>query len=144
MFIKESPRDYADIPLSMQHSPNIVTTDVSHKLAPHINFFDPYAGKVADPPEENIKAVEEGLFQQITMPWLNQMKLKSVPLFDKIHECNTKQEKEILRRTSLDGVVTETEEQLNSFLSKSIYVLDMLNTIHHYQDYTCCKKQGEK
>ena len=43
----------------------------------------------------------------------------------------------MLRRTSLvkelDGIVTETEEQLNSFLSKSIYFLDMLSPIHHCQ-----------
>ena len=91
------------------------------------------------------------------MPWLNRMKRKSVPginikdttihpitlvqqrfsLFDKFHQYNTKQEKEMLRRTSLvkklDGIVTETEEQLNSFLSKSIYFLDMLSPIHHCQ-----------
>ena len=80
----ESPRDYADILLSMKHPPNIVISDVPHMLAAHINkrspnFFAPYAGRVADPSEENIKAVHEGYFQQISMPWLNRMKRKSVP-----------------------------------------------------------------
>ena len=61
----ESPRDYADILLSMKHPPNIVISDVPHMLAAHINkrspnIFAPYAGRVADPSEENIKAVHEG------------------------------------------------------------------------------------
>ena len=151
----ESPRDYADILLTMKHPPNIVLAAHINKRSP--NFFDPYTGRVADPSEENIKAVQERRFQQISMTWLNRIKLKSVPqintrdtkihpitlvqqrfsLFDKFHQYNTEQEKEMLRRTSmvkeLDGVVTETEEQLNSFLSKSIYFLDMLSPIHHYQ-----------
>ena len=56
-------------------------------------------------------------------------------MYDKFHERNTKQRKEILRRTKfvkqLDGVVTETAEQLNSFLSKSLYFLDCLSPVHH-------------
>ena len=58
-------------------------------------------------------------------------------LYDKFHETNTKQQKEILRRTEflkeLDGVDTETAEQLNSFLSKKIYFLDIFSPIHHVQ-----------
>ena len=58
-------------------------------------------------------------------------------MYDKCHQGNTKQLKEILRRTEfvkeLDGLVTETAEQLNSFLSKSLYFLDVLSPIHQIQ-----------
>ena len=158
----ESPRDYGDILLSMKHPPNVVISDIPHMLAAHVNkrctdFFNPYAGRVATPSVENIKAVAEGYFQQVSIPWLHRIGGKSVDgvnventkihpitlvqqrfsLFDKFHEKNSKQPKEKLRRTSLvtelDGVCTESEEQLNSFVKKNIYFLDGLSPIHHVQ-----------
>ena len=63
----ESPHVKENILLSMKHPPNIVISDVPQMLAAHINKRNPnfFAGRVADPSEENIKAVQEGRFQQI-------------------------------------------------------------------------------
>ena len=56
-------------------------------------------------------------------------------LCDKFHEGNTKQEREFLRRTrfvkELNGIDTETAEQLNAFLGKSLYYLDCLSPLRH-------------
>ena len=55
----ESPRDIGDILLSMKYAPNIVISDIPHMVAAHVNkrspnFFNPNAGRVTEPTEENI------------------------------------------------------------------------------------------
>jgi len=156
----ESPCDVADMLLSMKHPPNIVISDMSHLLAAHMNkrkpnFFNPYAGRVVAPTDDNVQLAHDNKLEPQNIPWLDRRNQISVPdvkvegtnihpvtlvhqrlsMYDKFHERNTKQRKEILRRTKfvkqLDGVVTETAEQLNSFLSKSLYFLDCLSPVHH-------------
>ena len=145
----ESPRDISDILLSLRHPPNVVISDIPHMLAAHTNkrstnFFNHFAGRIFEPTNDNIKAAHEGVLAKQSFPWLNRRIEKTtsdikldgttihpltlvqqrLSLYDKFHQTNTKQKKEILRRTEfvkeLDGVVTETAEQLNNFLSKSI------------------------
>ena len=58
-------------------------------------------------------------------------------LYDKFHQDNTKQPKEVLRRTDLveelSGVNTETAEQVNAFLSKALNFLVCCTPLHHIQ-----------
>lgn len=56
-------------------------------------------------------------------------------LCDRFHEGNTKQKREILRKTGqikeLLNINTETAEQVNSFLSKSLSFVDCMSPLHH-------------
>ena len=160
LLMPESPRDIGDVLLSMKFPPTIVISDIPHMVAGHVNrrsenFFYPHSGRVVEPSETNIKMAEDGNFIPISFPWLNRRMEKAtanlslngmsvhpvtlvhqrLSLYDKFHQNNTTQRKEFLRKTAyvreLDGVVTETAEQLNSFLSKSLYFLDGLSPIHH-------------
>ena len=156
----ESVRDPADILESMKHPPSIVISDIPHVLGPHMNrrtgreFFNPHCGRVAEPTEENIKKVEKGLLQE-SVGWLDRRYEKVTPdlnvegtniqpitvttqrysLCDRFHERNTTQRKEFLRRTGLIkelvGVNTETAEQVNSYLEKSLTYLDCTSAVHH-------------
>ena len=121
------------------------------------DFFYPHAGRVVEPTEHNIKRVEDNNFPQVSCFWLENRNMKAPPadllvtrlnnvhpvtlvhqrlsLYDNFHKHNTSQRKEFLRRTSLvkelDGVVTETAEQLNSVLKPSLYSLTKLDPLHH-------------
>ena len=115
----------------MKHPPNIVLSDIPHMLAGHLNkrspnFFNPFSGQVVESTEENIKLVEDGNFQPISLPWLNRCSQKAAEdlvldgtkihpitmvqqkysLYDRFHEKNTSQRKEFLRRT---GCVVELD-----------------------------------
>ena len=129
----------------------------SHMNKRKERLFFPHAGRVAEATDENVKLAEVNNFQPVSFPFLNARMEKAVQpsinsvnkldahpvtkvtwrlsLYDKFHEGNTSQKKEYLRRTGyiqeLDGVVTETAEQLNSFLSKSLYFLDCLSPATH-------------
>ena len=104
----ESPRDIRDIILSMRYPPNIVISDIPHMVAAHVNkrspnFFNPNAGRVTEPTEENIKLVCDNNFRRKQVA-LSEAKLKGTgihpltlaqrySLYDKFHEGNTKHPK---------------------------------------------------
>ena len=57
-------------------------------------------------------------------------------LFDKLHEGNTKQEIEVLRRTEhvpeLNGIInTESEEQLHNAMGRDRYFMNSMNAVRH-------------
>ena len=56
---------------------------------------------------------------------------------DKFHQGNSKNPTAVMRKTELvkelDGVVTETAEQFNNFISRDAYYLDIMSPIHHIQ-----------
>ena len=61
----ESPQDYVDILLSMEHQPNITIVDVANLVAAHGNgrkkdMFSPHNSMVMEPTEENIEKAKAG------------------------------------------------------------------------------------
>lgn len=124
----ESPRDYVDILLSLQHQPTVTLVDMAHMVAAHGNarisgMFQPHQGRVAEATASNVQAAREHSLS-IPMPWLHRscfMTQEQVQvaddhnyvttthpitgvsarycLFDKLHEGNTTKEIEVLRKT---------------------------------------------
>ena len=156
LFKAESTRDTADLLLSMKHPPNIVISDVPHMLAAHTNkrqvdFFNPFGGRVCNPSNENVEKAHNGTLQKQSFSWLDNAKgpcvasnlegMKKVSqrysLYDRFHEKNTSQRKEILRSTKwvaeLEAINTATAEQLNRSMSKDIYFLSTMTPLHHLQ-----------
>ncbi|XP_072567723.1 uncharacterized protein [Paramormyrops kingsleyae] len=166
----ESPRDFADLLLSWKHIPNICVYDFARGLVAHTNLrvpnrvpFHPHEGRLAEPTEENVKAARDGKLR-VNLPWLHE-RMDSVNenphpitgssdhhvLYDRFHEGNTKDPKDILRRIQL---VPELKGWLNSqvveqffasmrknnyFLnnmSPSTHVFLMRNIIHHHNTVT--------
>lgn len=166
----ESPRDFADLLLSWKHMPNVCVYDFARGLAAHTNLrvpdklpFHPHEGRLAEPTEENVKAAQDGSLK-VNLPWLHE-RMDSVNenphpvtgssdhyvLYDRFHEGNTKDPKDILRRIQL---VPELKGWLNSqvveqffanmrksnyFLSNmspSTHVFLMRNINHHYNTVT--------
>jgi len=156
----ESPRDIGDLLLSLAHPPNIVISDIPHMVAAHVNkregrnLFNPYCGRVVEASDENIRLAEANALM-VSKEWINlrDSKAKSglnihgtdihpltlvtqrLSLCDRFHEGNTKQKKEFLRKTGqikeLLEINTETAEQVNSFLSKSLSFIDCMSPVHH-------------
>ena len=134
----ESHRDYVDLLLSMQHQPTVSVIDMAHLVVAHGNkkkpkMFHPNNGMIAEPTEENIKkAASSNLsvsFLFLKEPHLNVTHCANshpingssvrMCLFDRFHEKNTKESKEILRRVThvekLSGFLnTQRDEQLHS------------------------------
>ena len=162
----ESPRDIGDILLSLKHPPNIAICDIPHMLAANTNkrcagFFSPHQGRVLEPTDENVKLAKEKKLEPVSWgDWLDRrfnvasshvtsISLESMnvhpltltsacyALYDKFHQDNTKQPKEVLRRTELveelSGINTETAEQVNAFLSKALNFLVSCSPLHHIQ-----------
>ncbi|CAI5669792.1 unnamed protein product [Oreochromis niloticus] len=166
----ESPRDFADLLLSWKHMPNVCVYDFARGLVAHTNLrvpdklpFHPHEGRLAEPTEENVKAAQDGSLK-VSLPWLHE-RMDSVNenphpvtgssdhyvLYDRFHEGNTKDPKDILRRIQL---VPELKGWLNSqvveqffanmrksnyFLSNmspSTHVFLMRNITHHYNTVT--------
>ncbi|XP_063073545.1 uncharacterized protein LOC134464029 [Engraulis encrasicolus] len=114
----ESPRDFADILLSMAHFPNVCIYDFARGLATYLNGRQPLtlslnAGRLLPPTEENIKGASEGTVK-VSLPWL--WSKKEVPdrggnpimgssehytLYDRFHERNTKDPRDSLRKVEL-------------------------------------------
>ncbi|XP_058628959.1 uncharacterized protein LOC131538827 [Onychostoma macrolepis] len=157
----ESPRDYMDLLMSLQHIPNIVIYDFAQGLATHGNVrfptalpFSPHEGGLLSPTAENIQCAKEGRLT-VSLPWL--IKANETPdinghpltrssehyvLYDKLHEGNTKDEKDVLRRVELvpelaGRINSQVIEQFFSQMEKNNYFLNMMkiflirNIIHH-------------
>lgn len=161
----ESPRDFVDLLLSWQHLPNVTIYDFARGLATHANFrvplslpFQPYEGRLADSTLENINKAKQGKLK-VSLPWLiektDHLNSESHPitgssehyvLYDKLHESNTKDPKDVLRKISL---VPELQGWLNSQIAEqffadlrknnyfinnmapSTHIFIMRNIIHH-------------
>ena len=123
----------------------------------YLIFFLPHGGHVVEPSDDNVKLAKDDKLPSQSFPYLMKRMEKAVQpskeavfscnshpvthanlrlsLYDEFHERNTKIAKEYLRRTGhileLDGVITETAEQLNFYLSNSIYFLDVCSPAVH-------------
>ncbi|XP_040918070.1 uncharacterized protein LOC121198193 isoform X2 [Toxotes jaculatrix] len=116
----ESPRDFADLLLSWKHFPNVCLYDSAHGLATHTNSrvpdnhpFHPHEGKPAAPTKENLaKAVRRKL--KVSLQWLREKRERPeedghprtgsrhrYALHDKLHQSNTKDPHDALRRVDL-------------------------------------------
>ncbi|XP_016359488.1 uncharacterized protein LOC107701863 [Sinocyclocheilus anshuiensis] len=116
----ESPRDFADLLLSWKHIPNVSVYDFARGLATHGNLrvptaipFHPHEGRLAEPTPENISSAKQGKLK-VSLPWLfektDNLNSKGNPitgssehyvLYDKLHESNTRDPQDVLRRISL-------------------------------------------
>ncbi|KAM9752062.1 uncharacterized protein ACNS7B_008700 isoform 2-T3 [Menidia menidia] len=160
----ESPRDFIDLLLSMKHFPNITLYDFARGLATHANTrlpgtFRPHDGRLLEPTLTNISLASSGQVKA-NLPWLAQK--KEVPdfnghpitgsseryaLYDRFHEANTKDARDVLRRVDLAQELcgwlnSQCAEQLFSGMRKNNYFLNMMtpsshvflmrNILHHY------------
>lgn len=133
----ESPRGYTDLLFSWRHLPNISVFDFARGLATHANLrcpdtlpFHPNEGRLAEPTKENIAAAVQGKLQ-VSLPWLLEKRENPDPnghpltgssqhyvLYDKFHEANTKDPRDVLRRISH---VSELEGWLNSQVAEQLF-----------------------
>nr|XP_021322232.1 uncharacterized protein LOC110437946 [Danio rerio] len=162
----ESPRDFADMLLSWKHMPNVVIYDFARGLATHMNLrepeslpFKPFEGRLRAPTPDNIAKAKDGKLK-VSLPWLNCK--KNIPdteghpitgsaehyaLYDRFHEDNTKDPRDVLRKLDLvpqlaGKVNSQVAEQLFSRMKKNNYFLNMAlpsthlflmrNIIHHH------------
>ena len=158
----ESPRDYVDILLSMQHQPNIVIVDMANMVSAHGNkrefgMFYPHNGMLAEPNQANIEAATEGNLT-VSLNWLTTTpdNLEEVDegghpitessihlcLFDRFHEGNESKPKEILRRIThvpqLNGILnTQREEQLNFSINKDRRLINQMKPVNHLFLFHC-------
>lgn len=161
----ESPRDFADLLLSWKHIPNVSIYDFARGLATHGNLrvptdipFHPYEGRLAEPTPESISSAKQGKLK-VSRPWLfektDNSSSKGHPitgssehyvLYDKLHESNTKDPQDVLRRISLvpelqGWLNSQIAEQFFASLRKNNYFLNnmapsthifiMRNIVHH-------------
>ncbi|XP_049339463.1 uncharacterized protein LOC125804568 [Astyanax mexicanus] len=151
----ESPRDFADLLLSMKHFPNVSLYDFARGLATHTNLrkpetlpFSPYEGRLLEPTEENITLATTGQIK-VNLPWL--VNKKPVPdknahpltgssehyaLYDRFHEANSKDVREVLRKLELvpelcGWVNSQCAEQLFSGMKKNNHFLNMMTPSSH-------------
>ncbi|XP_051781949.1 uncharacterized protein LOC127527376 [Erpetoichthys calabaricus] len=162
----ESPHDFADLLLSWKHMPNVVIYDFARGLATHTNLrvpeklpFSPFEGRLAEPTESSLALATCGKLK-VSLPWLNTKKVMADPdghlttgssdhyaLYDRFHESNTKDRRDILRKLTLvpqlaGRVNSQVAEQLFAKMRKNNYFLNMTmpsthlfqmrNIIHHY------------
>ncbi|XP_072565367.1 uncharacterized protein, partial [Paramormyrops kingsleyae] len=149
----ESPRDFADLLLSMKHFPNIVLYDFARGLATHTNLrdpeslpFKPHGGRLLEPTEDNIRCATTGQIK-VSLPWL--VTKKPVPdenghpitgssehyaLYDRFHEANSKDARDVLRKVEL---VPELRGWINSpcalpaGMRKNNHFLNMMTPSSH-------------
>ncbi|XP_040918073.1 uncharacterized protein LOC121198193 isoform X5 [Toxotes jaculatrix] len=133
----ESPRDFADLLLSWKHFPNVCLYDSAHGLATHTNSrvpdnhpFHPHEGKPAAPTKENLaKAVRRKL--KVSLQWLREKRERPeedghprtgsrhrYALHDKLHQSNTKDPHDALRRVDL---VPELQHCIKSKAVKHLF-----------------------
>ncbi|XP_051988935.1 uncharacterized protein LOC127648319 [Xyrauchen texanus] len=133
----ESPRDFADLLLSWKHFPNVCVYDFARGLATHTNLrvphslpFQPFEGRLSDPTEENVKAARDGKLL-VSLPWLHESvhcgednahpvtgSSEHYVLYDRFHEQNATDPKDILRRIQL---VPELKGWLNSQVAEQFF-----------------------
>uniref|UniRef100_A0A8C9Z7V2 HMG domain-containing protein n=1 Tax=Sander lucioperca TaxID=283035 RepID=A0A8C9Z7V2_SANLU len=134
----EGPRDFADMLLSWKHMPNISVYDFARGLVNHTNVrvpenppFQPNEGRLAPPTPENIQAAKNRTLKT-HLPWLLEPNTENFEhdshpvtkssqhyvLCDKLHEGNSKDEKDILRRIEH---VPELAGQLNSQVAEQFF-----------------------
>lgn len=170
----ESPRDFADLLLSMKHFPSVTLSDFARGLATHTNIrepqslpFSPHEGRLMDATEENIRLASAG-HAKVSLPWLATK--KPVPdegghpltgssehyaLYDRFHEANTKDKKDVLRKIELvpqlcGWVNSQCAEQLFGGMRKNNHFLNMMtpsshiflmrNILHHYNNRRNAKR----
>ncbi|KAJ4922362.1 hypothetical protein JOQ06_025899, partial [Pogonophryne albipinna] len=140
----ESPRDFTDLLLSWKHLPNASIYDFARGLATHANLrfpaslpFKPHEGRLAASTHDDITAAQNNKLK-VSLPWITQM-LKTPDedghpltgssnhyvLYDEVHEGNTKDPQEVLRRIN---VVPELQDDVSCGT--------------HCEDITKCDKVG--
>lgn len=148
----ESPRDYADLLLSMRHLPNVCVYDFARGLAAHTNrrqpqTFKPHEGRLMEATEANLVAAKSG--QAVSLPWLLTKKSSEDPgghpvtgsaehyvLYDRFHENNTKDPRDALRKIELvpelrGWVNSQCAEQLFAGMRKNNSFLNMMSPTNH-------------
>ncbi|XP_073681623.1 HMG domain-containing protein 3-like [Garra rufa] len=133
----ESPRDFADLLLSWKHLPNVCVYDFARGLAAHMNLrvphsppFQPYEGRLSEPTQENVRAARNGKLH-VSLPWLHERvycgeenahpvtgSSEHYVLYDRFHEKNATDPKDILRRIQL---VPELKGWLNSQVAEQFF-----------------------
>ncbi|XP_049339689.1 uncharacterized protein LOC125804624 [Astyanax mexicanus] len=161
----ESPRDFADLLMSWKHLPNVSVYDFARGLTTHTNLrfpdvmpFQPNEGRLAECTPDNITAAQKGKLE-VSLSWLLEKKVNPDPeshpttgsschfaLYDKFHESNTKDQRDVLRRINLvpelqGWLNSQVVEQLFGVMKKNNYFLNnmapsthvfmMRNIIHH-------------
>ncbi|KAL2092911.1 hypothetical protein ACEWY4_012709 [Coilia grayii] len=149
----ESPWDFADLLMSMKHFPNVTLYDFARGLATHANIREPgtfrtHEGRLLEPTLGNVALATSGQME-VDLPWLHQKKedpdLNGHPLtgsadryalYDRFHEGNTKDPKEVLRKIDLvpqlsGWLNSQCDEQLFSGMRKNNYFLNMMTPSSH-------------
>jgi len=155
----ESPRDYVDLILSMEHQPNIIISDMANMVVAHgnkreRNMFSPFNGMVAEPTKSNVQEALAGTLE-VSLPWLDgeakdckaSHKKKSerhpfsgsehhLCLFDRLHEKNVKKDEEALRRVTnvkeLKGKLnSQKDEQLHAAYNHDSRYLNQMKAVNH-------------
>jgi len=154
----ESPRDYIDLILSMEHQPNIMVSDMANILVAHgqkrnRDMFSPHNGMVAEPTKDNVQEALEGRLE-VSLPWLmdnyidgddkcSTTKMHPVTgsdqhfcLFDRLYERNAKKDEEALRRVrnikELKGNLnTQKDEQLHFLYNHDTRYLNQMKPVNH-------------
>eukprot|EP00795_Rhopilema_esculentum_P014880 gene14880-6013_t len=152
----ESPRDYIDILRGLKHRPNIFINDMAHIVAAFGNrnfdgFFSPNEGRAAEATEENVQMANEGALQ-LSFPWINSSAKQGndadanchpitgsahhLALFDRLHERNSSNEVEALRRIAcineLCGQInSQVAEQIHGSFNLNRYFLNKMSPSNH-------------
>lgn len=133
----ESPRDFADLLLSWKHMPNVIIYDFARGLATHLNLWaseklpiSPFEGRLAEPTQSNIELAKCGQLK-VSLPWLNIKKIEPdlnghpvtgssdhYVLYDRFHEANTKDSKDVLRKLTL---VPQLAGKVNSQVAEQLF-----------------------
>ncbi|CAM4428730.1 unnamed protein product [Leuciscus chuanchicus] len=136
----ENPRDFADLLLSWKHMPNVIIYDFARGLATHLSLrasekrpISPFEGRLAEPTQSNIELAKCGQLKK-TEPDLNGHPVTGSSdhyvLYDRFHEANTKDSKDVLRKLTL---VPQLAGKVNSQSLPSTHLFQMRN-IHHYNE----------
>ncbi|KAF1392589.1 hypothetical protein PFLUV_G00029630 [Perca fluviatilis] len=165
----EGPRDFADMLLSWKHMPNISVYDFARGLVNHTNVrvpenppFQPNEGRLAPPTPENIQAAKDRTLK-IHLSWLLEPNTENFEdeshqvtkssqhyvLCDKLHEGNSKDEKDMLRRIELVPEIagqpnSQVAEQFFANMRKNNYFINNMspsahiflvrNIVHHHNE----------
>ncbi len=159
---QEGARDHVDIIRSMAHQPNFLVVDFANQVAAHGNkrysgMFSPFAGRVVQDTPENVQlAKENGI--SVDMPWVTDALRGQPPgnpatdsnqrtphplsgsnrylcLFDTLHEENSSNDSDLLRRTrcvkQIEGIFcTEAMEQLNNVMNRNNYFINQMSPVN--------------
>ena len=79
----ESPRDYADLLRSLKFPPSISISDITDRLASHVNstvpgFFSPNLGRLFPATRDNIASAELDILEK-QLPWIHNEGAPSPP-----------------------------------------------------------------